>query len=209
MPDALEKVTAFITRATEQGLDLLLLEHPFAGIQIPAGTVEDSETPEDAVRREAREESGLSPLSVRQYLGYVDLHLPDGQAGILTSTRVYARPDLGSFDWAHFRTGITVTIKRRERGFCQVVYEELDRVPDPQYTSMMILGWVPDQVLASTIRRHFFHLEFNGPSSERWTVSTDNHEFTLFWAPLTALPRIIPPQDSWLAHFPLKYRLAG
>lgn len=98
---------------------------------------------------------------------------------------------------------------RSELGFCQVVFEELDRVPDPQYASMIILGWVPDHVLAGTIRRHFFHLEFNGSSSERWTVTADNHEFTLFWAPLTALPRIIPPQDSWLVHFPLKYRLAG
>jgi 8-oxo-dGTP pyrophosphatase MutT (NUDIX family) len=194
MPDTLGKVTAFITRDTDQGFDLLLFEHPYAGIQIPAGTIEDGETPEAAVQREAREESGLSPLSVKQYLGSADLHLPEGRAVVTTSTHVYAHPNLASIDWAHFPKGIAVTIKRREPGFCQVGYEELDRVPDPQYTSMMILGWVPDHVLVSTIRRHFFHLEFSGSSSERWTVSTDNHEFTLFWAPLTALPRIITPR---------------
>ena len=37
MPPAIEKVTAFITRTTTQGTDLLLFAHPHAGIQIPAG----------------------------------------------------------------------------------------------------------------------------------------------------------------------------
>jgi hypothetical protein len=35
-------------------------------------------------------------------------------------------------------------------------------------------------------------------SADRWTVYTDNHHFTLFWALLTELPPIIPPQDQWL-----------
>jgi hypothetical protein len=36
---------------------------------------------------------------------------------------------------------------------------------------------------------------------------TDNHVFTLFWAPLSALPQIMHPQDQWVevllrnAHF--------
>ena len=51
MSKVIEKVTAFITRETEYGCQLLLFEHPFAGIQIPAGTVEPSESPEKAVIR--------------------------------------------------------------------------------------------------------------------------------------------------------------
>jgi hypothetical protein len=64
---------------------------------------------------------------------------------------------------------------------------------------MSITGWVPDEVLADTRRRHFFHLEFEGETATQWTVRTDNHCFTLFWAPLSALPQIISPQDEWLA----------
>ena len=37
--DVVEKVTAFVTRQTADGFDLLLFQHPSAGIQLPAGTV--------------------------------------------------------------------------------------------------------------------------------------------------------------------------
>jgi len=60
---------------------------------------------------------------------------------------------------------------------------------------------------ADTRRRHFFHLEYLDLSKGRWTMFTDNHVFTLFWAPLSALPQIMHPQDQWVevllrnAHF--------
>jgi 8-oxo-dGTP pyrophosphatase MutT (NUDIX family) len=193
-----EKVTAFVTRTTGEGLELLLLEHPFAGIQIPAGTVED-ETPEDAVLREVAEETGLDSATVRGYLGSDDVSLPDGQRIIATPTKVYTRPDRTSFDWAHLRKGIQVVVNRQANGFSQVTYEEPDRVPEPQFITMSITGWVPDGVLADTVRRHFFQLEYRGPSEARWTAFADNHRFTLFWALISDLPEIIPPQDEWLA----------
>jgi len=199
VPTIIEKVTAFVTLPTAEGLKLLLLEHPFAGIQIPAGTVE-GETPEEAVLREVAEETGIESATIRRYLGCEERSLPDGQRIIAAPTKVYARPDATSFDWAHLRKGIQVDVNRRERGFSQVTYEEPNRVPDPQYTSMSITGWVPDGVLADTRVRHFFHLEVRGPVQERWTVFSDNHTFTLFWAPLPDLPEIIPPQDEWLAY---------
>lgn len=195
----IEKVTAFVTRRTEQGTDLLLFEHPYAGIHIPAGTVEAGETPRQAVLREAAEETGLARLSVHCYGGSVEDQLPDGQRIVLAPTKVFARPDLESFDWAYLRPGIEVAVDRQAAGFAQVTYEEPDRVPDPQYVTMRITGWVPDGVLTDTRRRHFFHLEFTGTSPARWTVRSDNHLFTLFWAPLADLPPIIPPQDAWLA----------
>ena len=34
-----EKVTAFVIRTANHRAELLLFEHPYAGIQIPAGTV--------------------------------------------------------------------------------------------------------------------------------------------------------------------------
>jgi hypothetical protein len=113
---------------------------------------------------------------------------------------VYARPDVTSFDWAHLRKGITVTVSRQVDGFSQVTYTEFDRVPDPQYVTMRITGWVPECTLADTKRRYFFHLTFDGRTETSWTVRTDNHVFTLFWAPLNALPKIIPPQNEWLVY---------
>ena len=202
MPRTIEKVTAFITRQSKDGHDLLLLAHPNAGVQIPAGTVEDDETPKEAVIREVAEETGLVPssISIHQYLGCAEDRLPEGRRIIVESTQVYARPDVTSFDWAHLRKGILVVLSgRRAGGFSQVTYEEFDRVPNPQYVTMCITGWVPDDVLTNVTKRHFFHLEFHGHSEERWTVDADNHRFTLFWTPLADLPEIIQPQDEWLA----------
>lgn len=62
------KVFAYITH----GNRLLVFRHlyaPEAGIQVPAGTVETHESSEDAVLREAFEETGLSDLTLDCYLG--------------------------------------------------------------------------------------------------------------------------------------------
>ena len=68
MPAIKRKAFAYITH----GDRLLVFTHPHApeaGIQVPAGTVEDNEQPEDAVLREAREETGLEHLVVARFLG--------------------------------------------------------------------------------------------------------------------------------------------
>lgn len=198
MADAVEKVTAFITRQAQNECDLLLFEHPYAGIQIPAGTVETGETPEAAVIREAFEETGLSEFAVCQYLGCTDEVLTQGQKLVSESTRVYARPDTSSVSWANLRKGITVALDRHISGFSQVTYEEFDQVSNPQYVTYRITGWVPDCVLAGARKRYFFHLEYSGSPVDRRTVDTDYHRFTLFWAPVKALPDLVRPQDTWI-----------
>lgn len=197
----LAKVTAFVVRRTQRGHDLLFFEHPTAGIQIPAGTVEEGESPQEAALREVGEEAGLpvTALHVRRCLGCTERALPPDRRLILLPTRVYAHPDRTSFDWAYLRRGITVQVNRRAKGFTQITYEELDRVPDPQYVTMSITGWVPDETLADVMRRHFFLLDFVGETAQRWTQYADRHLFRPFWAPVSALPPIIPPQDEWLA----------
>ena len=52
---------AYITRA-EQLLVFKQVDFPEAGIQIPGGTIESGELPEDPVLREAFEETGLKRL---------------------------------------------------------------------------------------------------------------------------------------------------
>jgi 8-oxo-dGTP pyrophosphatase MutT (NUDIX family) len=68
MPILKRKVFAYITH----GDRLLVFTHPHApeaGVQVPSGTVEDGERPEDAVLREAREETGLTGLMLADFLG--------------------------------------------------------------------------------------------------------------------------------------------
>ena len=64
MANTVKKVVAYITRGDE----LLVFTHrdsPEAGVQVPAGTVEEGETLDAAVLREVHEETGLTPTAVR------------------------------------------------------------------------------------------------------------------------------------------------
>lgn len=74
------KAFAYITSGTTSGTAsgapgrhrLLVFRHPLspeAGIQVPAGTMDDAETPEKAVMREAAEETGLPDLKIVRMLG--------------------------------------------------------------------------------------------------------------------------------------------
>lgn len=65
-------VTSLTTSGTTSGQRLLVFSHPLspeAGIQVPAGTMRDDESPPVAVLREAREETGLTALTLVTQLG--------------------------------------------------------------------------------------------------------------------------------------------
>jgi 8-oxo-dGTP pyrophosphatase MutT (NUDIX family) len=196
--NTVNKVTAFILREVGKEKQILMFRHPNAGIQIPAGTVEDGETPEIAVLREVVEETGLDKVRIDRHLGVVENELVPGEAVIFTSTVVYARPDTSSFDWAYLRKGIGVRLQRSSGDWSQVEYIEWDRYPDPQYVSMQITGWVPSSCLAMIKKRHFFQLSLMGEAGEQWDRAADYHTYSLFWAPLSSPPPIVDPQNRWL-----------
>jgi 8-oxo-dGTP pyrophosphatase MutT (NUDIX family) len=194
-----EKVTVFVQRRRADGKrELLLIRHPSAGIQLPAGTVELGETPRAAALREAHEETGLAGLHMVAALGSAGDPLPPDHAVIAAPTQVYARPTTTSFDWAMLPRGIVVQVLRHAPGYVQVSYVEWDRLPDPQYATYTISGWAPATAVATTRHRHFFLLECQDETPPTWTVLDGVHTFTLFWAPLDALPPLSSPQDGWL-----------
>ena len=71
------KVTALITRPGPAGPELLVFDHGLAGIQLPAGTVEQGESFGSAALREGWEETGALGLELvrelavtrRQFVG--------------------------------------------------------------------------------------------------------------------------------------------
>ena len=71
-----QKAFAYITNVKR----LLVFEHPDhpdAGIQVPAGTIEIGEKPADAALREAFEETGLDGLKLAAFLGTCERDMSD------------------------------------------------------------------------------------------------------------------------------------
>jgi 8-oxo-dGTP pyrophosphatase MutT (NUDIX family) len=194
----LNKVTSFILRPGSNPREVVLFEHPTAGIQFPAGTVEEGEMPEAAALREGEEETGLSGLQMESFLGSIDEKPVIGDHFIARTTPVYALPNLDSFHWAQLRSGVTVRLLRRSNGFVHVTFEEPNRWPDPEYATYQITGWVPEDTLSETARRYFFIFTHRGQTPPHWEVAIDNHVFKPFWAPLDKPTGIIDPQVPWL-----------
>ena len=65
-----EKAYGYITRKCEGQLQVLVLEQNLIGssIQVPKGTIEEGETPLEAIAREMFEETGLTDLIVQQLI---------------------------------------------------------------------------------------------------------------------------------------------
>lgn len=194
---AIGKVTAFIAREKDNTKEILVLQHPYAGIQFPSGTIEANETVEEALMREIYEETGLNDIEIKQYIGSLESKTRENEYLISEKSNVYSRPDLTSFNWVNFRKGITVTSQRSHVNFTQVTYIEYDKFPHPKYITYQITGWVPTRILAKTSIQHFFHVWSNEAVQEEWEVFGDNHKFKLFWVSLSKLPVIVGYQLKW------------
>jgi len=64
-----KKAVAAVLRYGECIQEVLVFRHPFAGVQIPKGTVEDFEAVQAAVLRELEEESGLNLAATPNIIG--------------------------------------------------------------------------------------------------------------------------------------------
>ena len=100
-----EKVVAYITKDGH----LLVFRHvnSDAGIQVPAGTLEPGESPDDGVMREAWEETGLDGLAIRQFLASRDYDMSSYGVAELHRRYYYHLECTGDAPsvWRHFETG--------------------------------------------------------------------------------------------------------
>ena len=89
----IQKVTALITRDAATGRELLIFRRPDDGtIQVPAGTVEDGEPPDDAVLRETAEETGLTAVRVIAKLAVETVPLSHNARLLMTDQLLRSTP---------------------------------------------------------------------------------------------------------------------
>lgn len=193
-----EKYTSKVACIVTNGKRLLLIKHPFAGYQLPAGTVEPGEEPLAAAFREVKEETSLEPVNLIKHLGTMDVCLPDGMACLLETSTIYSRPDKSSFGWATIPRSSWVKTLREMDGWVQVNYSEPDCLPNPSFDTYSLTGWIEKEKLAKLQKRHFYHFGSNDMEMKKWNVFTDCHTFEVGWYSLENLPELTPPQGEWL-----------
>lgn len=200
--EVIEKVTAFITREREGVTELLVFQHPTAGIQIPAGTVEEGEDLARAVKREVYEETGLQTVEIEGYLGCIQNELRAEERIVTRTTQVYIEPNLNAVPYKQKLTrGLTVDYNATHKGFTNIsdIEYEYDRFLNPACIVYNITGWVPSQNLSTQKRRHFFQLTTQEETADAWELKSDrDHIFRPYWTPLSPKPPIVAPQLEWL-----------
>ena len=202
MNKVVQKVTAFIIRERGDVKELLVFKHPTAGIQIPAGTVEEGEDVETAVKREVYEETGLQFVEIEDYLGCFENELEDNQRIIAETTQIYIEPNLDAIPYRRkLPKGLTVGYHSTQEDFTYISYieYEYDQFYEPICIEANITGWVPNKNISAQKKRHFFLLTTQEETADAWELKSDQgHIFKPYWTPLSPKPNIIPPQDKWL-----------
>lgn len=173
------KVVALITRLGPAGPELCVFEHPTAGIQLPAGTLEEGEEPLSGAMREAFEETGLEGLEVTGALLSMPSHGEPFDA-------VVARPvRIGS---ALVPRGYYAQVLERGSTQCLV------RVGDVE-------GVVAASDLSFDGLRHLVHLTCAAAAPDEWWVVTPDGGGLIWrchWMPLGRTGYLGDWHETWL-----------
>lgn len=198
----IEKVVAFVIRIKGQQPQLLIFKHPANGYQLPAGTVEENEQLEVALRREVAEETGLTNLKNIQKLGENTFFLDQKDAVLIQTLRFFAWPAQGAKRNGPLCTrGLKVNTFERKVGFTRVRYEEIDTSKEPTTLLWESEGWVPSDVLTREIKRHFYVVRVADEDRDHWNIQSDfGHIFECQWVDLDAIPELHWGQSEWLTY---------
>lgn len=207
MPD-IQKVTALITRDTPRGRELLVFSHPDDGTtQIPAGTVDDGESPDDAVLREVAEETGLTAVRVIRKLDAVWQQIPTNGRLVLETHPLCVEPGKSeAVDGFVLRRGLFVFTEETLDGWAKSRYEEYgyDQQTKTVLTHWIKVGWLPTRILSNRVMRHFYHLTITEPTPDHWTAEDpgDNGRIQhVHWESMDGDAGVIPVQSWWLEQF--------
>jgi len=197
----LHKVAAFVTTGAGSTPRLLTIDHPDAGWQLPAGTVEEGEEPDTAVIRELHEEADLTDLVMVQKLA--TFNQLTGQQRVMCQTaqfRLAREPDAPLL--AHTcRRGWYVRELARQAGMVEVCYEEREHHENlPGEVVLSWIGWVADTAVTATLTRHLYHFRPTIKLPDEWFADPGDHghsPWRLFWQPL-ATAQLVQGQQVWL-----------
>ena len=139
-------------------------------------------------------------MKIEKSLGRIENELEKNERIVAKTTLVYTNPSLSSDVYKEELTrGLTLNFNATHNGFTHVSYVEYDSTPDSTCIRCNITGWVPTENLSMRKTRHFFQLTTLEETANEWEVEGGReHVFALFWAPLSATPPIVPPQNKWL-----------
>lgn len=199
-------MTALITRETPAGRELLVFQHPTAGVQLPAGTIEPGETPQAAVLREVAEETSLTTVEIVRYLGMMtmeehDIPLEPDERLMLRSMprmRYPGEPDVPR--WRVVRRGERVRLQDVQGAFARVTQYRYQLGAGGTLDIIRCAsGWVEAAALTRRLERHLFHLRLTAPTPNAWEIHSDHqHRFRLYWVPLDSDPGLVIGQRRWL-----------
>lgn len=200
MSTQVHKVVAFVTR--DDG-STLFFQHPEAGYQLPAGTVDEGETGEVAVLRELWEETSLDQVEIVAYLGRVPT--PATQAMMRENVRpLLSIHDKNSASPRMLSRNYRVEVLDEVDEMARIVYREVKFHPPSGdesavwETKFTVEGWVPKTSLVRNVQRDIFHIRTLKPTAETWEHAGDHgFMFRMFWHPFGKNPGLHPLQAVW------------
>jgi 8-oxo-dGTP pyrophosphatase MutT (NUDIX family) len=186
--DALQKVTAFVVTAASPR-HLLVFQHPLAGLQLPAGTVEPDEPPAEAAAREVGEETGIR-VDEGEQLDDERRRLGGDRAAMLRTVTVGDET---------LRRGHPVRILDTSDPQAVAIRREIyDYEVSPPQLIESTDAEVPADAVTRQLHRWFYCFVVDAETHERWTREADGHEFEVHWTPLRRDVPLVDEQSRWL-----------
>lgn len=192
-----EHVVLFITRKKDDFTELLVLDHPYEGLSLIKGTIEEHEMPIEASHRVGFEQTLLGDLEMVFEIKSEACLLGRDQKCLKCRGNVYARASRQAAQWAHLPKGVQVTVVDSTEDFSQVEYVEFDDFNNPNMVTYRIKGWIENRHLTSDTKWHYYHFQTN-TSKASWTSNVMDTTCGMKWV---ALKDVAYLTDGHMHHY--------